>query len=144
MYCPKKVKYFYDICSKPLIDRFSEREESTRIEVISCFSALLKAHLVEKEVEDDSFGGFVKPKLLAMRSCTHLMDTYMEDLIEASKKQLQKKSVKTKLAIFSMLKQLSTTWKVPSKPPNSNKLSQVSCSRCYICSLLVLYIILAF
>jgi cullin-associated NEDD8-dissociated protein 1 len=69
-YHPTRLASFYEKCSEKLIKRFKEREEGVRLEVIQCFTALIKATVVEIEkttsLTDTPSG---PPKLMRMRSC---------------------------------------------------------------------------
>ena len=113
-FCPKRLRYFYEKCSEKLISRFNEREESVRIEVLACFTTLLKATImeIETDVHPLAVNAGSPTQIQKMRPSGDIMESYIPDLIAAAKKQLRSKSIKTKAAIFTMLKQLALTWQI--------------------------------
>lgn len=92
---PEMLKRFYEQIAPILISRFREREETVKIDVFSTFVDLLR-----------------QTKLVVTKS-TGLKESPLENLkelvpkiVSSLTKQLKQKSVKTRIGVFSLLKEL--------------------------------------
>jgi hypothetical protein len=106
---PEFLGTFYDQCAEPLVERFKEREDSVKLDVISCIEDMLKAtiNLRMMRGEADEEESDRPRKLHRQNSIDVRMQNMQEDIMKRAIKLLadRKASVKVKIGIFCMLQQ---------------------------------------
>jgi len=104
---PEMLTELYTKCGAELVNRFKEREENVRLDIIECFAALVKM----TELAEARKG---TPTLVNTEQspAVGLLESMLATVMTASMKQLNGKADKTKSAVFAMLKSLCTV--VPS------------------------------
>jgi cullin-associated NEDD8-dissociated protein 1 len=128
---PELLQEIYRTCGDELIARFKEREENVRLDVISCFTCLLKATLaLEGRVKTRSFGGAggredaigrmlsaglaseqEQAAVIRQSAVIELLQERVRAIVRAADKQLKGNSQRTKSAMLNMLKSLANVVK---------------------------------
>lgn len=98
---PDMLQSLYKTLAPLLLKRFNEREESVKIEVVETFQVLLRKTVSSTSAQSPS--GDASQTTSAPLQC--LVDI-KEKILKASIKQLRARSLKTRNAIFRMLKHL--------------------------------------
>ena len=115
---PELLHELYDSCGDDLISRFKEREENVRLDVIACFTLLVQATSVNSSSSGSSnhggrAGGIPSaPPLVRQRSTVNQLEARAAHIVSASLNQLSGQSLKTKSAIFVMLRAVVTALNV--------------------------------
>lgn len=123
---PELLHDLYDTCGDDLISRFKEREENVRLDVIACFTLLVQATSVNSTSNSSSgnagnarssagatSGGIpAAPALVRQRSTVNQLESRTQQIVAASLNQLAGQSLKTKSAIFTMLRAVVTALNV--------------------------------
>ena len=98
---PELLVELHESVSGQLISRFKEREENVRLDVLACYTELLKA--TASDTHNQIHNVDAKPS-----SETLLTDDKIGAIISAGNKLMgQKGTIKTKTAIFTLLRQLT-------------------------------------
>jgi cullin-associated NEDD8-dissociated protein 1 len=122
---PELLSKVNSLCGETLVDRFKEREENVRLDVLTCYKQLLRQTLMAQQGGVSSqasqpgaggtgdSGGESKmaapdaPSLIRVNSSSDFLEQQLPRIIASANKQLSGKSVKTKALIFEMLHQLA-------------------------------------
>ncbi len=108
---PELLLELYSSCGDELIGRFKEREENVRLDIISCFCHLVQATcsvsslaINSARLTGKSDVGSTLPLLVRHRSIIGLLEVRVTQIVAASCVQLAGSSIKTKSAIFNLLR----------------------------------------
>lgn len=110
---PELLQELYISCGDELIGRFKEREENVRLDIISCFGHLVQATCSVSALVNGSRstnkGESIIAAPLLIRECTvGLLEARVNQIVAASCVQLSGASIKTKSAIFGLLRTVMT------------------------------------
>lgn len=97
-----------------MIGRFKEREENVRVDMIMCFTELLRCTMLSDRRANTGEEGpaappraLRPPRLVRQRSSEALLEERIPALVNACVKQMKDKSVKPRSATFGLLRQLA-------------------------------------
>jgi len=115
------LKYIYDEYADNLIQRFKEREENVRLDIIAAFTSMVVSTATGATASEDFLTTFDKkptsprrPALKRMNSLEVKLDDKVPAIVAASLQQLRARgapSIKTKSAIFQLLRCTASTLK---------------------------------
>ena len=110
---PELLSHFYACHAGELVSRFREREENVRLDVIECFTCLVRttAFAANSRSSPSTFvpwsGSSLSPMATADAAApVALLQAMLSEVMAAAQKQLAGKDDKSRSAVFSLLKQL--------------------------------------
>lgn len=107
------LHFLYDNHGDEILGRFKEREENVRLDIIHCFTLLVQATCVNPAASvahSHALPG--PPQLVRQKSVTKDLESKIQSIVSVSCAQLLGQSVKTKSAIFNLLRCLMTSLNV--------------------------------
>ncbi len=112
---PEMLHELYNSCGDELIGCFKEREENVRLDIIASFGHLVQATCsVSSIVNSGRKGDFgtSAPLLVRQRSTVGMLEARVNQIVAASCVQLSGTSIKTKSAIFNLLRTVMSAMNV--------------------------------
>jgi cullin-associated NEDD8-dissociated protein 1 len=101
---------FYDRCSIPLVERFKEREDSVKLDVLGCVEEMLKGSIQFKPSQTSGLAaGISAHPGGADEQVRGKVEAILDRVLKGTSKLLtaKKTSAKVKIAVFTMLQQLA-------------------------------------
>jgi cullin-associated NEDD8-dissociated protein 1 len=119
---PELLHELYSSCGDELIGRFKEREENVRLDIIVCFGHLVQATCSVASLVTNSGrsankvdSGSAAPLLIRQRSTVGQLEARVNHIVVASCVQLAGTSIKTKSAVFNLLRTVISAMNVSHK-----------------------------
>lgn len=102
---PNMLRELYEFCGDRLLNRFREREENVRLDIINCMTNLIELNMpVAGGTTSDTH--LEAPKLMRQKSTSHLLSDKVSLIMRVACTQLNGTSIPSKIAIVRLLKAL--------------------------------------
>lgn len=104
---PELLRTMYQRHAKILVDRFKERDDNVKCNILEAFQNLLKSTVVAEHSQSIELELTHQPSLVRQRSSTDELAALVPQIIESLLTQLKSKNMKVRVTVMDTLAQLT-------------------------------------
>ena len=104
---PELLRQLYQRYAKKLVDRFKERDDNVKCNILDSFQTLLKSTIIQESGHTLDLELSHQPSLMRQRSSTDELAELVPMIVDSLLKQLKSKNLKVRVSVMATMSQLA-------------------------------------